>query len=1074
MSALITHTKLVVPRRPTGLLERARLRDFMFDLLEFRLILVQAPAGYGKTSLLIDFAHSADMPVCWYSLDTSDRDPYLFVAHLIASIAQAFPAFGRDSEAVLNASSTRLDIEQIVRVIVNEAYKRIEDHFLIILDDYHLVTGEDSIDQFVSQFAQRASENCHLILASRTAPDLPDLDQMLVRSQAGVVTFHELAFQADEIQGFLLQNYHLTVSSSEAEGLERETEGWITGLLLSAETLQHGTTSLARLARASSVGLPGYLAQQVLDQQPAPVRDFLLRTSPMDEFDATLCADVLGPDADWSELIDTVLRRNLFVQSVDTGETWLRYHTLFRDFLQTRLAQQQPEEHDRILRRLVAAYSERGEWDKAYDVCRRLNDTALTADLIEQAGSPLVKSGRTAILATWIDDLPAGLLAARPALLSLRGIVAGVHGEAKLVLSLHDQAVAAFRAAGDLPGLARALVRRTVEHRFVGHYTESLTDAEEALAITEGAEHLRDIRAEALRAKGLSIARLGRVSEGVQWLTQSLEEYRFLGDDPSVAMLCMDLGVAYMSMGHHDQALTCYRHALDHWYQENNVVQQANVLNNLGVLEHLRGDYEGAIKLLEEALGCAKESDHVRMKALALASIGDLYRDLAALEAAQGAYSQARDIARSIDYRFLLLHLDLAEAAVSQSRGEFDYALDLLESARRQVEATGSSFEQGLWQLQVGQFALAEGRIPDAIAALTLAAHGFEESHQRVEGARSCLLLAAACHAGGDAQTALANLKRALDLTSDMQSRHCLAVVGQQARACLEFAQSTPSIGREASRLLNQIVEFEQNIPTLRRRLRREISAVPFAPPHLTFKAMGGIEVASRGRPVTRSDWEAQVARDVLFCLLAHPGGLTRPELGVIFWPDKSPAALTVQLRKTMYRLRCALDHEFVFFDKGSGLYYIDHYADYEYDVDAFEEKLKQVRSVTDVGERIAAYQAAVSLYAGPYLPDVGYAWALTTRAQLHEAFLTAALALAELYLDAKQYPTVIECCERVLVEDSFSEGAYRLTMRAYAAMGNRAAVARQFERCKQALLEEIGAPVSPQTRKLYESLMRH
>ena len=136
MSALITHTKLVVPRRPTGLLERARLRDFMFDLLEFRLILVQAPAGYGKTSLLIDFAHSADMPACWYSLDTSDRDPYLFIAHLVASIAQAFPAFGRDSEAVLNASSTRLDIEQIVRVIVNEAYKCIEDHFLIILDDY--------------------------------------------------------------------------------------------------------------------------------------------------------------------------------------------------------------------------------------------------------------------------------------------------------------------------------------------------------------------------------------------------------------------------------------------------------------------------------------------------------------------------------------------------------------------------------------------------------------------------------------------------------------------------------------------------------------------------------------------------------------------------------------------------------------------------------------------------------------------------------------------------------------------------------------------------------------------------
>ena len=220
--------------------------------------------------------------------------------------AQAFPTFGRDTEAVLNSSSTRLDVEQIVRVIVNEAYKRIEDHFLIILDDYHLVTGENTIDQFVSRFAQRASENCHLILASRAAPNLPDLDQMLARSQAGTVMFDELAFHADEVQEFLLRNYHLTVSLSEAEGLVQETEGWITGLLLSAETLRQGTTSLARLARASSVGLPDYLAQQVLDQQPAPVRDFLLRTSPMDEFDAALCADVLGTDTDWSDLTDSI------------------------------------------------------------------------------------------------------------------------------------------------------------------------------------------------------------------------------------------------------------------------------------------------------------------------------------------------------------------------------------------------------------------------------------------------------------------------------------------------------------------------------------------------------------------------------------------------------------------------------------------------------------------------------------------------------------------------------------------------------------------------------------------------
>jgi LuxR family maltose regulon positive regulatory protein len=141
MNTLITRTKIVVPRRPANLLTRGRLVDLMLDLLEYRFILVTAPAGYGKTSLLIDFAHQADMPVCWYSLDALDQDPQCFLAHFIASIAERFPNFGKQAEAILSDSSAHLDLNQLVRVIVNEAYEQIRGHFVIVLDDYHLVAG---------------------------------------------------------------------------------------------------------------------------------------------------------------------------------------------------------------------------------------------------------------------------------------------------------------------------------------------------------------------------------------------------------------------------------------------------------------------------------------------------------------------------------------------------------------------------------------------------------------------------------------------------------------------------------------------------------------------------------------------------------------------------------------------------------------------------------------------------------------------------------------------------------------------------------------------------------------------
>jgi DNA-binding SARP family transcriptional activator len=255
----------------------------------------------------------------------------------------------------------------------------------------------------------------------------------------------------------------------------------------------------------------------------------------------------------------------------------------------------------------------------------------------------------------------------------------------------------------------------------------------------------------------------------------------------------------------------------------------------------------------------------------------------------------------------------------------------------------------------------------------------------------------------------------------------------------------------------------------LRRRLRQRVSTVPFVPPHLTFKALGRVEVTVRGRVVTNKEWEAQVARDLLFCLLAHPNGLTNEQIGAIFWPDKSPARLNGQLKKTVYRLRRILGKDTVPLDQD--LYRFNQAVDYEYDVTVFEEKLKQARMADDPAEKMVAYQAVLDLYAGPYLPDVDAEWANLERERLRQAFLTAVLALAQLYFDERQYESAIDYGQRILAEDPCHEQAHRLVMRAYAALDDLVAVTRQFERCQEILSEEVGMTVSPQTRALYKRL---
>lgn len=1072
MSIPLTRTRILLPRRSADLLTRQRLLDLLYDLLDYRLVIVAAPAGYGKTTLLVDLAHHIELPVCWYALDALDQDPHRFIAYFIACIAQHFPDFGKQSTAALqNMSDSSLDLDYLVTTIVNEAYEHIREHFVLVLDDYHLVSENKVINGFVSRFVQTVDENCHLIISSRALLSLPDLPLMVARSQVDGLGLEELTFRANEIQALMLQNYRQTMPEAAAEELARETEGWITGLLLSAQTMWQGMADRVRLARVSGVRLYDYMAQQVLDQQPPPVRDFLLRTSLLEEFDADLCTAVLGPDGDWQSLMDTIIRNNLFVLPVDDRGTWLRYHHLFRDFLQAQLARERPDEQHRILRQLAPIYAGREEWEKAHNVCQRLDDAAATADLVEQAGSSLVKSGRWAILAGWIDALPTDTFTSHPALLSLRGIVAMVQGEAERGLSLQNHAEAAFRTQGDMPHLARTLVRRAVDHRLLGDYQASLADADEALALAEGEENLRAVQAEALRTKGLSLFRMGRLSEAIGWLEQSLATYTILEDEQSVAMLLMELGLALRSGGRYDRALTHYNRALDYWQQADNVTQRANLLNNLGVLHHLRGDYEQAEVLLEESLDCARQSGYVRIEALALSSIGDLYADLDAPEAALDAYRQARELARHIDYRFLLLYLDLAEAALARLRGDLDQARDLLVSARRLAQESGSGYEDGLCQLEAGRLALAEGDAPEAFSRLEEAARRFDGGGQRVESARAHLYLALACRATGDEEAALAHLGRAFHQASALESQHTLVVAGREARTLLESVQDDPTVGRPASRLLEQIIRFERDIPALQRRLRPQAAAVPFVPPRLTIQALGRAQVRLDGELVATTDWQSrQTVRDLFFLLLAHPDGLTKEEVGVAFWPDSSTSQLRMRFKNAIYRLRRALGQDVVLFD--GDLYWFNQALNYEYDVEVFLRKLAQARAATDADEQVVAYQEVIDHYAGPYLPDMEGTWVWPERERLWQAYVEAVLRLAEIYLETGEHEAALEYCLRILAEDPSLEAAHGLAMRAYAAMGDRAAVARQFERCEQVLLEEIGIPPSLQTKALYETLM--
>jgi len=348
----ISHTKVVVPRRRDELLTRPRLLDMLYEFLDKKLVLVSAAAGYGKTSLLIDLSYHSDLPFCWLSLDTLDQDPQRFITYFIEALSERFPGFGTQARAVLNELTSIYEgLERLMVPLVNEIYEHIPQHFVFVLDDYHLVCDVPIIQNFLSRFVQLVDENCHLIISSRALIKLPDLPLMVARDLVGGLDIMSLAFRADEIQALFAQNYNAHISDQKAQELVNKTEGWITGLQLSSLDIVKGGTGKLQVARAAGVDLFDYLGEQVLNRQPEEIRFFLLRSSLLEEFDAALCEEVfkdLYPQQrDWNHWINTIIQNNLFTLPVGNVVGWVRYHHLFRDFLQDHLMKEYPGETGR-------------------------------------------------------------------------------------------------------------------------------------------------------------------------------------------------------------------------------------------------------------------------------------------------------------------------------------------------------------------------------------------------------------------------------------------------------------------------------------------------------------------------------------------------------------------------------------------------------------------------------------------------------------------------------------------------------------------------------------------------------
>jgi LuxR family maltose regulon positive regulatory protein len=415
MSAALLATKLFIPpARPKAVL-RPQLFKRLNQGLDNKLILISAPAGFGKTTLLSEWVASCSLPVAWLSLDEGDSDPSRFIAYLVASLQTLAPNIGARVLAVLQSPQLP-PLEQILTALLNEITTTLED-FVLILDDYHVVDSK-AVDQALTFLLEHLPPQMRLVIATREDPQLP-LARLRGRSQLTELRVTDLRFTSSEAAEFLNQVMRLNLSAEDIAALENRTEGWIAGLQMAALSMQglEDTAGFIQSFTGSHHFVLDYLIEEVLQKQPESVQNFLLQTSILERICGPLCDAVLPGSSDAGEETLVYLdRANLFIIPLDNERRWYRYHHLFAELLRTRLARAYPDQITELHRRASDWHANNGFPYEAITHALTVQDWTRAAEVIERFSDELPMRGESNTRLGWFESFPTQILMDRPRL----------------------------------------------------------------------------------------------------------------------------------------------------------------------------------------------------------------------------------------------------------------------------------------------------------------------------------------------------------------------------------------------------------------------------------------------------------------------------------------------------------------------------------------------------------------------------------------------------------------------------------------------------------------------------------
>ncbi|MEI7554682.1 tetratricopeptide repeat protein [Candidatus Chlorohelix sp.] len=1128
MDKTILVAKITAPKA-RGLVSRQRLIDEINDFDSYRLLLISAGSGYGKTALLADFAAQTSARLIWYSLDEGDRDPLRFFRYLVQSVKAFFPEFGIQFEALLGQieSGRSLEQENNLQRLAYQFAEELATQILVdnklsvmVLDDYQYAESEP-VGTFMRHLSLKLPERFRLIVSTRSVPDHLPLAYLYAKRLIKGIGAAELSFKHQEIAALLVEVYKIK-DPKMVDKLAEYSEGWVTAVILA---MVSSNTSLSHLNNRSgpygqgyldSSALFEYLGDVVLADQPPDIEDFLLRTSCLHLLSPELCNELTSLQ-DSEQILEKLDKRKLFVEAVaqvpssDFGKPdtyYYKYHSLFKRFLQSRLANKKERWRECNLK--AAELAIRSEYYvEGVQNYLAINEGRKAAEIIAGLATPLYESGLITRLTELIGLIPQEAVESIPELAFIYSRILFDKGQSEAALGLIEKAEKVYLEKGAVEDAAMCIAQRALTFTRMGQVEEGARLIEKASALADwGGLSPEKIYAQALISTSAGIVNTehGQIEQAETFFKKGQDLYRQLELKYRVMMSDIYLATLYKSMGRLVRAGIYYDKALKYFAEVGNQNQEAYCRYGLAICQIMRGNYREATEQLNLTLELTEKLGNLYLKANVIFQQGNISNFTDKHVNAREQYESGLALSRQIGLRILELETIAMLALNSLLEGNRAEAREFLIQGHELNRDYGMKKCGAMLEVVNGLLDLENRYYKRALAPLEQAAKAFKE-HKWLDWLCRCRLYQAIVYFSmSEFKRAVGLLEESIGLVPNIGFEPYQPFDLIRASSLFEYAARKKISnnlhefllrkGYRQSSILSEnsgmdavtfdgtvIAQFETEFTPPPAASPLEFQGTPkltllrpsqdSTPNRYSSRITGSnfqleVRTLDGGRVWTAEAeieyWRISKAKELFFFLLEH-GKSTREEIFDRIWTDVDHSAAANNFHFTLSNLRRLIKPVDIKFSSQS------YTLSGEIWCDALELE-KTVKAALSKPQELELEQLAkaLDLYKRDYLDQIYSDWASPRRQELLKIYLEGLSLLASTYEKQRLVSQAILSWRRYLLRDEYREEAYIGLINCHLAMGNKKEAQHYYEECRH-IMKEIDIEPSSEIRALLPKL---